>query len=707
MKNNIFKNYNGNKINLNNKKKNIFVNHIKIIGIHPNKQDIKTFYNIPDNMLIYTGCYPIKYNEKTKKIECNKNSIQISIKVIGLTIDESFFMLENIDQKSRYIDAFREIKYYEYIRENIIKTFVCPNFVVMYTYFTCNNSDIDFSEINKIKKIGTSIEYINYYNSQLKNSNVILSGGNNNTISQLESRVNIHNIPNSKSQLSNNSKYNLNNSISMSESHLNIHDKINNALQSDSSLSDKSSSEKYKKINNALQSTSSLSNKSNSEKYKKINNVLQSDKFDYDKSNSNNLEDNKSKLNLSKSEFHKPNSEKTDFNKIGSKFTKNLQNSESESESESRSNSDSEFKSEFNDKSFTGMRKKRKYVNKKSYYKKRIYEYSGQNIYILTESPTCNFHGWTLQRKITKDNIVTLLESGYYPENVWQSIIFQLIVSLYVLFKHNIAFHDFSLEENVFIKKIDIYDNKIKCWKYIIDGIDFYIPNYGFILLIDTNFKDVTYTNLNIPTHKIYGSFFNDIGITNNHISEICMRGIRKILSSNMFINEFINGIKPPDNILLMLDNMQRDLMNKNSFKFDSFFLKHMGIFLNNRIGSFVNDTEKQNIKFGNISSQLTKGKIVTYQQNFNTYVFVMFLRFEHDILNTQFKKIRTNAVVLTRHSPIYKIMFNNKNTIDINFIETKVPITSLFEYNELIVQYVNPFDISLMENELYETYTI
>ena len=680
MKNNIFKNYNGNKINLNNKKKNIFVNHIKIIGIHPNKQDIKTFYNIPDNMLIYTGCYPIKYNEKTKKTECSKNSIQISIKVIGLTINESFFMLENIDQKSRYIDAFREIKYYEYIRENIIKTFVCPNFVVMYTYFTCNNSDIDFSEINKIKKIGTSIEYINYYNSQLKNSNVIIGGGNNNSISQLESRVNIHNKPNNKSQLSNYNKYDLNNSISVSESHLNIHDKINNALHSDSSLSNKSNS--------------------NSERYKKTNNALHSDK-----SNSNNLEHNKTKLNLSKSEFHKSNSEKIDFSKVGSKFTKNLQNSKLEFDLDSDSDSDSD--SEFNDKSFTGMRKKRKYTNIKSYNKKRIYEYSGQNIYILTESPTCNFHGWTLQKKITKDNIVTLLDSGYYPENVWQSIIFQLVVSLYVLFKHNIAFHDFSLEENVFIKKIDIYDNKIKCWKYIIDGVDFYIPNYGFILLIDTNYKDVTQTNLNVPTHKIYGSFFNDIGITNNHISEICMMGIRKILSSNMFINEFINGIKPPDNILLMLDNMQRDLMNKNSFKFDSFFLKHMGIFLNNKIGSFVNDTEKQNIKFGNISSQLTKGKIVAYQQNFNTYVFVMFLRFEHDILNTQFKKIRTNAVVLTRYSPIYKIMFNNKNTIDVNFIETKVPITSLFEYNELIVQYVNPFDISLMENELYETYTI
>lgn len=669
MKNNVFKDHNGNRVNLNNKENNIFVNYIKIINTNPylNKKDKKTFYNMSDNIFFYTGCYPIKYNEKTQKTECNKNSIQISIKVIGLTINESMFMLENIDQKSRYIDAFREIKYYEYIRENIIKTYICPNFVVMYTYFICNNSNIDFSKINKIKKIGTSIEYINYYNYRLKNNNIFIGGGNN--------------------------KKNLNSSELNSEqkSNLNFHDKSFNVLRSDSSLSNES--------------------RSNSDRYKKINNVLHSDKSESDKSNSNKSDSDKSnsdKSDSDKNTFDKFNFNKLESNKFDFKHNKSINKFQKNSDSELEHNSNSEFKSESFDNSSLNMKNEtKKYNKKKLKNKNNIYEYSGQTIYILTEAPTYNFHGWTLQKRITKENINVLLDSGYYPENVWHSILFQLTVSLYVLFKHNIAFHDFSIEDNVFIKKIDIYDNKIKCWKYIIDGIEYYIPNYGFILLIDTNYKDIVNINLNIPTHKIYGEFFNDIGITNTHISEICMRGIRKILSPNIFINSFINGTKPPDNILLMLENMQRDLMNINSFKFDSFFLKHMGIFLNNRIGSYVNDMEKQNIKFGNISSQLTKGKIVAYQQNFNTYIFVMFLRFEHDILNTQFKKIRTNAVVLTRYNPIYKIMFNNKNTIDVNFTEIKVPITSLFEYNELIIQYINPFDITLAENELYEIYTI
>ena len=85
-------------------------------------------------------------------------------------------MIQNINQKSRYIDSFREIKYYEYIRDHIIKPFVCPNFVMMYTYFICNDNNINFSKINMIKKIGTSIDYINQYNRRLYDSTIFIGG---------------------------------------------------------------------------------------------------------------------------------------------------------------------------------------------------------------------------------------------------------------------------------------------------------------------------------------------------------------------------------------------------------------------------------------------------------------------------------------------------------------------------------------------------
>lgn len=671
MKNNIFKNCDGNTINLNDKDEISFLNYMKIEDNNPyvHKKHKKIPHDNSDNIIYFKSCYPIKFNEKTNKTECNKNSIEILIKIVGLTIQESFFMLQNINQKSRYIDSFREIKYYEYVRDNIIKTFNCPNFVIMYMYFISNDHEINFNKINKIKGINTSIEYINYYNNKLYNTNIFIGGGNS-------------------------------------------YDKTKNALQSDKSNTDKSESEKispniYNKSKIVLQFDEINHNKSNDlrfDKFDKSYNVLQSDNvlqtdnyngFDKNKNNKKH-ENEKSKLNIDQTK--NTNTLQTEqikkINVPSSEQIKNTNTIQFEKNNKPQIEIDNEDK-----------KKATKRKNKSN--KIKLYEYSGQTVHILTESPTYNLYEWTLQKRITKDNVDVLMETGYYPENVWHSILFQLLVSMYVLFKHNIAFHEFTIEDNIFIKKINVNENKIKCWKYTVDGIEYYIPNYGFVLLIDTNYKDISHVNQFIPTHKIYGSFFNDIGITTNYISELCVRGIKNIFSPNIFIKSFINGVKPPENILLMLENMQRDLMSNETINFDNLFVKHMGIFINNRIGSYINDMEKQHVKIGNISSQLTKGKIVAYQQNFNTYVFVMFLRFEHDLINTHKKRLRTNAVVLTRQNIAHRIMFNNKNTIDVSFIEIKVPVTSLFEYVEFISQYTHPFDITLSENELYETYII
>ena len=31
-----------------------------------------------------------------------------------------------------------------------------------------------------------------------------------------------------------------------------------------------------------------------------------------------------------------------------------------------------------------------------------------------------------------------------------------------------------------------------KCWKYVINGIEYFVPNYGFIVLFDTSHRDTT-----------------------------------------------------------------------------------------------------------------------------------------------------------------------------------------------------------------------
>merc|ERR1711916_20754 len=48
-------------------------------------------------------------------------------------------------------DLWREMAYYEYIREEIIKKNVCPNFPILYGYFTSSETGINFNKLRQIK----------------------------------------------------------------------------------------------------------------------------------------------------------------------------------------------------------------------------------------------------------------------------------------------------------------------------------------------------------------------------------------------------------------------------------------------------------------------------------------------------------------------------------------------------------------------------
>ena len=45
-------------------------------------------------------------------------------------------------------DVWREIKYYEYVREDIIKRKVSPNFVSLYLYTIDSTSNIDYQKLS-------------------------------------------------------------------------------------------------------------------------------------------------------------------------------------------------------------------------------------------------------------------------------------------------------------------------------------------------------------------------------------------------------------------------------------------------------------------------------------------------------------------------------------------------------------------------------
>lgn len=114
-----------------------------------------------------------------------------------------------------------------------------------------------------------------------------------------------------------------------------------------------------------------------------------------------------------------------------------------------------------------------------------------------------------------------------HSEDEWMSFLFQFWCGLYVLQKHvklvhndlrlgNVLYHKIN-KDKVNINKDKVNINK-EYWKYTIDGIDYFIPNEGYVFiiwdfgssdLIDSNTsQDVRYNKLkaNIDLH-----FFHDL----------------------------------------------------------------------------------------------------------------------------------------------------------------------------------------------------
>jgi len=135
-----------------------------------------------------------------------------------------------------------------------------------------------------------------------------------------------------------------------------------------------------------------------------------------------------------------------------------------------------------------GLQPTQTQIQKPKSIQEQLNEYTGKVICALTEAPNYNMIGWARKEYRAVGNINTMISSGYYSNSVWYSVLFQLYVAIYVMQKYEIYFEDFSFEKHVFIKDVQTTTNYY--WIYKINNIDYYIPNHGYVVLIDTNFRD-------------------------------------------------------------------------------------------------------------------------------------------------------------------------------------------------------------------------
>jgi hypothetical protein len=190
---------------------------------------------------------------------------------------------------------------------------------------------------------------------------------------------------------------------------------------------------------------------------------------------------------------------------------------------------------------------------------------SDKCLVMLSEAPTQLLLNWARRTYQEKSGpIKTMIQNGYHHDKVWESVFFQLLLSMLIMFDKKIMFSEFSLENNVYIKDLRHNEQNVGIWKYIYNGIEYYVPNYGYLLLIDSNFGELLNDTQYIlsPTydpnkinHKIKSTLLSDSN-TKGEIYKLCLEKMINVFNRNNFGNSFNHsgGVPPTNSFLNKLD---------------------------------------------------------------------------------------------------------------------------------------------------------
>ena len=264
------------------------------------------------------------------------------------------------------------------------------------------------------------------------------------------------------------------------------------------------------------------------------------------------------------------------------------------------------------------------------------------NIVILTEAPTQNIIKWMCTLYETnKTNVLKQIQSGFHNDDVWESVIFQLLYTIIVMYCKKIMFVNFNLKDNVFIKSTQQNSQNIGTWNYVINGITYYVPNYGHMVLIDSN-----YDNKNDQLNILYNDYF-DHDIFIQTITDIFDQQNWRIANNNL-----IHQVMFSNKIIKLLEFIKKSIINTNveikKFTIFKKFTKeniqqekdirqlffeipikliqnNQCKYVHNKIGTYLSDKEKSNMFDGieNIQIGDLVATSVQYTNDNHTYGIV------------------------------------------------------------------------------------
>lgn len=317
---------------------------------------------------------------------------------------------------------------------------------------------------------------------------------------------------------------------------------------------------------------------------------------------------------------------------------------------------------------------------------------SGKSLILITEAPTTSLIQWSSTTYETFGAVKRMIATGHHSAEVWKSVLFQFVYAFAVLQEQQIYLNNISFENNIYIK--DIFSNldSIGSWVYRSDSIDYYIPNYGYILIIDSKYNDIpTYDSIikkdsKIQEYKIYSSklYKENSKYNGTDLKPLIFIQFKNLIDPDNFTQgiKIKGGYKPDDSIIDLLNRIHKDLTTNN---IRDFLSKYFGEFVHNRVGSLLTKTEKDNI---NIISKpnFNKGNLMAWQKKYQEYEWVIYIG---DSTTSPLKK---------------QILVKENN----NFVSKDVFTATLFSYpdNEMILpDSRNNFKYD--ENHIYERYNL
>lgn len=292
---------------------------------------------------------------------------------------------------------------------------------------------------------------------------------------------------------------------------------------------------------------------------------------------------------------------------------------------------------------------------------------SGKSLILLTEAPNSSFIKWASSIYASHGSIKKMVSTGYHSNDVWKSILFQMIYILTVLQEKEIYFNELSLENNFYIKDLFANQNNLTYWIYNINDFNYYIPNYGYIVLFDSKYSDIV-SNIETTKYKIYSETIyknkNDDTFKNLNVKDFIYHKFKELIDTTNFNSKLkaLGGLPPSNEIIDFIDSIWKD--TDSTFKITNIFPKYFNSFFNNKIGTILMKSEKENINILN-RPNLKSGNMIIYRIRHEEYIWVMF---DSSINNRQ------HYIWIKNNDTFQKITVNEFNLFGYLKTETIMP---------------------------------